>query len=513
MRTLMITFLCIMGIGMNAQESARDFLFNDKVVHLKTQKSDEGYHQFVLETRDTADTFLIYSFNYEIFEAAFRESMKTLTASDSLQDTAYALPLKEQAMRLFYELKAEERVQVADRTPIAGILKTKKQVNLIKNKDTIGVVDIREIDVELYEGFIEVIKVNGTVNDRSYRFENRYGIGFSTKGNFNNLSSVRLWDMDKNVYINLGELLDYDYGVGKMTRDFSPGNDTIKVMGGEEATLYKDQTSKLFEAVVFSDFLGIDKDKPNGLIQTELSKRINTNTYRAQTWHKLDFAFQGYGFFQYVRPFVAISKVEENNRYHSPLRNDSVFSSPAGNDTMLARSFITPIEALNHQNLSLGVDVNLIYLDNPEMKFNISINGGFRFNRTSIRDSLRILREGEIVATGLVKEFGISYYTVYPEIVIHFMPEERFGLILTNRWQCILPGFDTPLLTSFDRKLQSQAKLNRWVNTIEVMAYAKTGENGRLFARWRQTNQLGNPIHNFHQVQVGYSFYLLKRHD
>lgn len=384
---------------------------------------------------------------------------------------------------------------------------------------------VKDVEIEFSEGFIETIKIIGEIkingDKREMLFENKYGIGFSTRRNFKDLSKIVLYDSksDNNQFIYLNELLDYDYTVRPMTRDFSPANQVISTLGNQSVVLRKEESSKILEAAVFSDFLGFDKDKPNGLIQTEVSKRVNLISYRYQLGNK---AIKGVGFFQYVRVAGMLSKIEENNRYLQTVSQDSIIKSSTKTDSLLIpRNYANPLNILQYQNLSLGLDLNLFFLDWPDGKLHFYINGGFRFGRTSIRDSLRSLTTGTqslVAKTNLVNEYTINHFTFFPEFLLQLLPEERFSILLSYKPQYFSPAFGEPKLQTVNKEFQIGKRPTKWIETFEIMAYVKLGDlapnsdnNGKLFARWRFNHQKGNIYENYHQLQVGYSFYVLKK--
>jgi hypothetical protein len=385
---------------------------------------------------------------------------------------------------------------------------------ILKDKAT-----IKDVEIEFYEGFIETIKVTTEAKAsnglRIIRFGNIYGIGFSTRNNFKRLSEQHLFDItsaNESAYsINLGELLSYNYEVRPLTRDFSPANQVISTLGKQNIVLKKEENAKLFEAVVFSDFLGLDKENPNGLIQTEISKRVNLNSVRFQTKH-LKWLSKGFGWFRYFKPAINISKIEENNRFLPINYNDTLIKTVNNTDSLIQRTFANPLRILQHQNLSLGLDLNILFLDNPDMKYHFYLNSGFRFGRTAIRDSLRTLNtQKNIVKTGLVNDFGINYFTFYPEIILQFLPEERFSISLSYKPQFFFEAFIQPKIRTFDKELVEEKSQTFLLNSFEIMTYLKLSDNGKLFARFRYNAQSGNTFENYHQLQVGYSFYILKK--
>ena len=124
--------------------------------------------------------------------------------------------------------------------------------------------------------------------------------------------------------------------------DISPEPTKLNLSNkNDETKLYKEESTKLFEAIVYSDFLGVfDEDNPNGIIQTEVAKKFFINTHRGQITPKGRFfgflfppiAFsEGYGWFEYVNVSAKLSKIEENNKYLSP-------------ETFNSNSYFSPLE-------------------------------------------------------------------------------------------------------------------------------------------------------------------------
>ncbi|HRO86382.1 MAG TPA: hypothetical protein PK110_16300 [Niabella sp.] len=522
MKFLLTTAALFFTVICFAQNYTGSFTFRSKLYSIKSERQESGSFKITIEeTDDNKSDFTIKPLKMETFDVAFKGKLSSILPSGETTLTpAESTELTTTAKSLFFSIVAESLKEGMSDAPIAGKLTIAKEVGFYDAKDdnqeeaalTTEKVSINDIEIEFYEGYIETIKVNATKGEKQYRFENQYGIGFSTRKNYYKLKNIRLFDFKNNKYIKVGDLLDYDYKVKVLTRDFSPGNQALYSYGGQKVELRKDETSKLLEAIIYSDFIGIDKEKPNGLIQTEVAKRINLYPTRIQTAKWMSWLSKGFGFFQYIRPAVTISKIEENNRFLQPKRNDSIFTTTSGSDSLKTEIVSTPIEILNYQNTSLGLDLNILFLDNPDIKYHFYLNGGFRFGRTAIRDSLRTLSsQTKIETTGLVNEFGISYFTFYPEAILQYLPEERVSLIISDKLQFFSSAFNNPVLVSYDKKDNIEDKLTKWINTFEIMGYFKTGENGKLFGRYRFNSQIGNVKQQFHQFQLGYSFYILKK--
>jgi ABC-2 type transport system permease protein len=89
--------------------------------------------------------------------------------------------------------------------------------------------------------------------------------------------------------------------------------------------------------------------------------------------------------------------------------------------------------------------------------------------------------------------------------------QEAFSFSMAYRKNYFSPAFGKPQLRNFRRTGGVKQPYKRWYNSFEMMGYVDVSEKGKLFARYRFNYQEGNVKNNFHQIQVGYSFYLFKK--
>lgn len=520
----------------------------------------------------------INPFTFDQFSNQLSPALKTAA---SLLPAAVDNEIESTVQNLFYDTVARLMSSEDTDGPVAGNLTIKPSVESFKYDPSSirkfkwgkglpakqSKLEVQQVQMEVLEGFIENVSVitKETGGSGAVRvFSNEFGIGFASKNNMGNLHSYFLVEKDKpndsKAMINLGELLDFNVQHEPGRRDYSP-NDNAYVfsLSGKELTtpLYKSPTKRLIEARVFSDFIGLNQENPNGLIQTEISKRINTNTNRGLILPRKNVLFdamrfvlgQGGGLLQYVIPTITLSKLEENNRSlivhrerdvvtYTPLTLKKPILDVDGNqlglkDTTLqqpvitGKPYVTAMELLRNQNFSAGLDFNMLYSENVGGKFNFYLDGGFKFGRTSIKDSLHKIEKYEniygaeelkIVKSGFVNNFGVSTLQMYPHLKMQWLPDERFGVTLSRKWTYfkmwngeiengkLLQGnynFAT------DSGEEAPAKKYTWINTWELFAFLKLTENGKLFFRYRINYEAGHRSYNFNQAQVGYSFYIL----
>jgi hypothetical protein len=167
---------------------------------------------------------------------------------------------------------------------------------------------------------------------------------------------------------------------------------------------------------------------------------------------------------------------------------------------------------MNYRNFSVSTDLNFFVFDNPNLKSTLYIDGGIRFSRTSIRDSIYTYSNNQIMTDKIVNEYGVSFLELYPQASLQFFTDERFGFTITERPSYLFLASDQISLNTYKngtKELDGCPK--RWVNMIEFLATLKINDNGKLFFRYRFTSSIDNFNDNFYQAQVGYSFNILKK--
>ncbi|MBB4805889.1 hypothetical protein HNP38_001161 [Chryseobacterium defluvii] len=446
--------------------------------------------------------------------------------------------------------------------PIAGNLETNKIVNLYRDRRYLkppysqikGLkFEITNTQIVFQNGFIQDVIVDGKIikdadskideciklkdfENTELRFTNTYGIGLSSKKNIRNLERISLYinqkkNVDKNllyskrgdsvdlfknneIFIKLGEVIkSYEFKNDLYTNDFSPANIKVSIEGGKSTTLYKDKTYKILEARVFSDFLGFDSNKPNGLIQFELEKQFNFNTTRVKL---MTYLFRsGIGFMEYLKLAGGVTKIEDNNRYLIPEMQDIKETSYLGQPILINKRYTTPIDVTNHQVWNIGLTSNIALIDMLLIKSQVHINAGFKFAQTKVQDSLRVLNSDDTVKSTL-KEYNLNHWQFFPELVLNVLPETRYGFYASWRpkyLSLLTDGLEyygalDPLTGA------RRGNISKWVNEYELLGYLYVNEekqNGKLFVRWRLNAEMGYRKNNFSQFQLGYSFYVLGR--
>lgn len=563
MKTTLAFFFFLMTSLCHSQV-AHLFSIGTENYTLTFSKNDHNYDfDLVKSGDDNKQNFTLPKLDIGTFKNVVYQKLKTID-STLVHSTAIDHTIEE----AFYTVVANiDAIDDLNYAPIAGTLKINKYIYLYTDKRISwkqsgstrlhGIqFEITNVNFVFQNGFIQDAVVDGKIIvDASYtgprdaafdvhdflkaniKFTNRYGIGFSSKSNFRNLFRINLYPnqkesientfqykkskgKDQNIFdlnelhIQLGEVIQaYDFRNDLYTTDYSPANVKVTLEGGKSVTLYKDKTYKILEARVFSDFLGFNADKPNGLVQLELEKQFNFNTTR---YKFLTYRLRaGIGYLEYLKLSGGICKIEDNNRFLVPEMQDEQVTSFTGAPLLLNKRYTTPVAVLNHQTNNIGVTANAMFLDMPSIKSQLHINGGFRFAQTKVQDSIRTLN-ADLTINSKVKEYSLPYWQFYPEVIWHILPETRYGFYASWR-----PKYFHSIAENIEYKgmLNEQTGIRRdnissWVNEFELLGYLYTNEekqNGKLFVRWRLNSEMGYSKNNFSQFQVGYSFYVLGR--
>ena len=511
---------------------------------LDVKVSSEGIYEFTLTYQDKPSSFKLKPLTFSDFEAKLKFNLRDLLAKTEISPGVF-LALTDVTVSdtdttgnsialLFtqivsYHNTEDERPQVATiylKPGIKAYFDEEEGTGEAKKYTPIGTLQNASVEISFYGGFIEKIQVNGKINDQDVSFNNKFSIGISSTENIRQFSDNRLFTTEKFIrdiiagqkkadsdqikknvtkkclFVNVGDVIRYVKKVDVNANDISPVPQLILLDENQITNkLYREESSKLFEAIVYTDFFGIfDEESPNGIIQTEVNKRFNINTKRGDVNKLFGLILppvaisEGYGFFQFFDAKFQYSKIEKNNKFLLPLDFDT--KDDMGN-IVSTEKYYSPISLYQHRSFSIGGNLNLLTLENQNAKLNMYLNFGFLFGRSGIKET-----EAQVNGTYLNNlEIPIEYN-------FHLLPEKRVSFILGDR----LSWFDT-----FDANVNLKSvendeltSKNKWLNSFNVDVNIDVSSTGKLFLRYKLIHELDNINNNFSQLQFGYSFFLLQ---
>ncbi|EZH75754.1 hypothetical protein ATO12_02905 [Aquimarina atlantica] len=541
MKRFFTSILLIFSISVFAQKYTVDtdlidqFTDSDKIhIILSASIDADGFHTIELDC-DCADaqTFKLKPLTYPNFEVRVKQAIKAIITSTKDNNDVPLVPkdvtntdlVRNRITQLFARIVTFYNTE-EERPQVATIKLKNEEIPVYYNTDVKSIRKIPlddplkniEVEISFFGGFIEKIQVNGSIGEENYSFNNKYSIGISSTKNIQQLSDYVLYSNEKiyrdtsdtnaikllhedqyqykktekkSLFIQVDDVIRYIKKVDVNANDISPVPQTIVLdKSKKESKLYREESSKLFEAVAYTDLIGLfDEESPNGLVQLEVKKRFNLNTRRYdRPWYygivPPFLLFEGAGVFQNADVFFQYSKIEENNKFLLP-------------QTVGSETFYTPISLLQYRNFAVGGILNLMTFENQNSKINMFFNAGALYGRTGVK--LDAADEKGVFYNNLEIPFEAS---------IQVLPEKRVSFSFTDRLSWF-ETFNEDIAIRSIEKGEAVSK-NRWLNSFNIDLLVDISTTGKLFLRYKLIHELDNINNNFSQLQFGYSFYILK---
>lgn len=504
---------------------------------IETKLGADNFYETIVKYSTNTESFKLRPLTYPNFEVKLKQAIKDVIESTKIDDVALTTKIPDNTIidrtipYVFTQIVTYHNSE--EEKPIVATihLKSLEIPFFYNNDDNTKINNLEKVSVEIsfYGGFIEKIQLQGSINNIPLTFNNKYSIGISSTKNIRQLNIYSLFsdntfntseinammenditklDEDqegsndkKSLKVNVSDIIRYVKKVDVNANDVSPVPQLLILDNNQkQSKLYREETSKLFEAVVYTDFLGLfDEDNPNGIIQTEINKRFNLNTKRTDTkwFHKLlllPLLSEGIGTFQSFEASFQYSKIESDSKFVTPNSFDVLDDNGVLIESI---DFYSPISLMQRRNFAIGGILNLVTLENQNSKLNMYLNAGFLFGRTGLKENIDD-----------VEGFYTNNLEIPIEYQFHILPEKRVSFSFSDR----LSWFETfdsniNLKSIEDNMLTSK---NKWLNSFNVDLNVDISTTGRLFLRYKLTHELDNINNNFSRLQFGYSFYLLK---
>ena len=408
---------------------------------------------------------------------------------------------------------------------------------------------LKDIEIEFNNGYIENIVVDGRIYENNYQYDfhnndpdsanfklikvdtllvklqNYYPIGFSRKRDLDKMKDRRIFSntqFQSNYSLDLNTILiDYIQKHEIDRRDFSPANQIVSItynfkdIPGKEKyhyiTLNKRDTEKLFQANIFSDFQGLNANSPNGIIQTEISKRIPLATGR---WpRRVGADYYSFAFLEFIRPKMTIAKLEETNRALS-LEIIDRFT----NNVYDPLRFTSTLKLKQHEFLNVGFDLNIALMDIPSLKSIFYINSGISFGRTEISEEVKFFDENQQLIDNNIILYNVNGFTWKAlDLLWRVKPDERYMLDFRwalNKYYLLTNDFkQVANIPTFSATLNTPGGVTNKYFTSGVTLKVKLDPSatGTFFFRYNYNWQAQFRRTGFHQTQVGYSVLLVRR--
>ncbi|WOD44886.1 hypothetical protein [Hwangdonia lutea] len=417
---------------------------------------------------------------------------------------------------------------------------------IIKNQEIIKhfplwVIKAKEIELDFNDGFLEHMKVVGEILKPHYKetvdkdlkqffkeglvkeilndifgkqlvFQNDFPFGFSSKSDFADLHNYSLYQsegQEKIFSLPVTNVISYIQRHQNDRLDFSPKDQVVRLplddpnMKGE-IELKKETSSKILSVNIFTDFNGFQENTENGLLQMEVDKKIPIWTKRMNL--RLGRS-SNFGFVNYANFNLSWQKIGEEDK-ELVLAKSNRFE----NNQQVTDFYTTYLDLVKHENISVGVDLNIASFDFPLAKTRLELNTGAHYGRIKVVDKkIEPLPDG---ATSTTRDFEetINMIRLYPDIMLWIRPEERFGGYLRYRpFRTIVPNNEKFFSVSSGKDFEENQILSKnWLNRFELSAFftPSSDSDNKFFFRYRYTNNSTWETNGYSEVQVGYLAYL-----
>ena len=367
---------------------------------------------------------------------------------------------------------------------------------------------IDSIQVEFHEDNLKNIIVIGTWKNEPIKFVNLTPIPFSTLREYNFYQKLYSFNYksapeDFKYWIKLGDIIKYLPKFYPESESYGPKDTAFFTTPEKKVTvLRKEKIDKILDARIYSDFIGLGGDNPNGLVQAEVSRKIILRPKRQPVYTLGQYSFHT-GRLNFFEPIASITKIEKNFK-ELPLTVE--YETTQDSKTVKSKHAST-LDLLRYSNFSFGGKVNLSVFDFPKLKYSLYLNIGTMLYRTLIKDSVRTITAG-VPDEAIKKSYNVSSLVSFAEVLAQIKPDYRFGVSISAK----ISYLDVKA-SQFGQVLKSSDVTSGpgyWMYNFKVDTFLNPTENGKLFFRVIYNTMVDDLSQGFFQAQLGYSFNILK---
>ncbi|WP_299519099.1 hypothetical protein [Winogradskyella sp.] len=378
--------------------------------------------------------------------------------------------------------------------------------------------DLEKAIKEFYEEPL-VKDIFADIMGNYFKFDNEFPIGFSSKSDFADLANYKLYafEGERKVFsLPLNNIIKLYIQRHQNDRlNFSPKDQVVRLPtddpnGEMKLELKKEKSSKILNTKVFTDFNGLKESEPNGLVQFEVEKEVPIFTRR---WPLNIGRSSNWGLGNYAIFNLTWAKLNEEDRELQVLKAPSVLNNQPQTD-----NYITYLDLIRFENISVGVDLNVLSFDFPLVKTRVELNAGVHYGRVKVIDDVSNPTDDNPEATIRQFEKDVNMIRIYPDVIVRIRPEERFGGYLRFRpFRTIVPDneefftvYSADDFLQDPNNRQDAIEDQRWLQRYELGAfYTPSAESdNKFFFRYRYTNTSIWETNGYSEIQLGYQIYL-----
>ncbi len=505
----------------------------------ETETNGKTLYYFELKKDDSKESFTMIEIkpgenSRSIFQNALTSNLKKLGYKETDED-------KEKIIIITKEFLANAYIGItvkSDSGYEVGVLNVYPWATLYKenkSKTETTTIKINKVEIKFEYEQITGIKVTGTESDQNKKksggdesfldpknkkigsdessivvFQNRIPLSYSTRKDVSmdrlkqdsSRRRQRLYETkaQSHSWIYFDDVLMNDYRFMNQTEDYSPKDQIVTIKPGEKGrVILKEPITNILSANIYTDLVGLNSFKPNGLVQIEVSHRF----YLSRRSFQFGNSYSYCGLFNSVRPKITFSKIESNNKVLD-LKGDSL------------PLYANAIDIFKHTSWSSGGEVNVGYLGLPFIHTMIYINAGAYV----LNVPMRIPKSDTSLAFHDIKpdenrNFNKGFLTVFPEIYWVISPHSRLQIGYSIRWNLLYNFSHDIVLVSDSEDFPNNilSGCNSRVTTFKFLASLRLNSkvNSEIFFRSYYNYLPNDKSQSYFQAQLGYEFNIFDR--
>lgn len=393
---------------------------------------------------------------------SFLNQLQAQTQLDSAEIAQVKALLNETA-----EEKAKQNTGVFELKGCNGVALKNKVNGEDVNTNTLVTID--SVQIYFYDGLIQDVLFFGKQIIKGDSVDNNDTIYKQYRAykaipllHFHGRMKDRAFDLEnKDTFIYVGDVIRYTANAGA---NYIPDNGAFKIKCGDAKLSLKKNIGLNFlvDVRVYSDILGTFFNEPNGLVNTEASTRIITNT--EDIWGRSVILFNS------IKPSLSLTRFDNNQRFTN-----------IDTSTLI----IDRQDALQKSWLNFGLTVNLFrhWYTGASQYDTWGLNAGYNGYLTKV-----VRREGD-TANGYINSW-------FAELFYEPRVSSNFGVDM---------GLSLNYLNFSNANFISNSESRFVLRPRAELFYHSVNKQSKLFLRYYSFLDLKEREKGFFQLQFGYS--------
>lgn len=419
---------------------------------------------------------------------------------------------EEKERELEKELKEAEKLWSASYKSDASTMKNYEKFKI--GDDSVTLIEIDSVQFEFEDDQLKNVKAIAIYRDFPVIFTNSYPISFSTKSDGNAKIPLFSEGHGLNAVIYSNELFFYNFNLLNFTENYAPKNQTIYVKPNSTGTVvFKEKNTEILKTKVFTDFVGIDSNEPNGLLQLEFSKPISMNT-KVKPMRKYSKNYKLW--FGEIEPIFTLNKIENDDKQLPSIKSHD-------------KPLVSFNDVLRYRKASLGTEVSFFKFGVPSLHSEFSFLSDLNFSLVDIGwqdtittvvqtivepDSILNIQSDNITenkSTHLTRDVGLTFqWDIFPsdkyQLSLRYS-YKFFKFYPKDELKPVIPFVKLNQLEDLSSINIDKLDVTEGYHTFQLLGTARLSKKSDLFIRGRYHFFDRNIRQQFFQIQFGYSYF------